>query len=173
MSRSSLTRLPQQLRVGARGLAMGSVCLVLLLTMRLESHVQGQPGYVVYLPAVSAPPCLSYSATAWLETPERVHAGSTFTTTIALRNDGCSILGKPIYAISLDPDIEEPPPYQNLVAIGRGSIDRHTFTLTAPVNASGAITLTGGTVFEVMYYPGGPFGHGNAGAPKATIHMEE
>jgi hypothetical protein len=147
--------------------------ILLAVAAGVSSAQQPDLDHFVYLPIVAKPPCLTYKATMWFEAPSRIQGGQQFTTTIALQNSGCSVLGMPIYAIHGEPGINNPPPYQKLVSIDVGQVDRHTFTLTAPITAPLTITLAGGATFEVGYPPPGGFGYGNAAAPAITIFVEE
>lgn len=154
-------------------LRIALMCLLLIAILQKESLAQNQLDYFIYLPIVAKPSCLTYSAIMWLEAPNCIRGGQQFTTTIALQNNGCSVLGMPIYTIHGEPGINNPPPYQKLVSIDVGQVDRYTFTLTAPITASLTITLAGGATFEVGYPPPGGFGYGNAAAPAITISVEE
>ena len=118
-------------------------------------------GHQTYLPLAHKPPCLSHSAGMSLgASTTGLRVGEALTLTARLQNDGCGLLGLPLYRLWCEPLgtgglLEPVTPVEMLHYVGLywGQHDEASFVLRAL--APGQAELRASASFEVhLGYPG-------------------
>jgi DNA/RNA endonuclease YhcR with UshA esterase domain len=100
-----------------------------------------------------------------------VRVGDSLTISVELANEGCALVGLPLYRLSVRPDgpepilePEEPEPVERTVGLDPGGSDTAEFALRAV--RAGSATLTTRVSFEVhLGYPGPAYWSSSAAEP--------